>query len=155
MSLKKDILNKKVDCPKHNVTMQRRNMEVFGPDIYIDICPKCSGIWLDKGELQKILRNKKVANHLTKDIGTQSKSKLVCPRCGGLMDLETADEIEVDVCLSCGGVWLDKGELMELKEISKGDFKGDDVDKAVERWEEYMQSKRSGSFWGRLKGRLK
>ncbi|MGB2727191.1 MAG: zf-TFIIB domain-containing protein [Halobacteriota archaeon] len=44
-------------------------------------------------------------------------SKLVCPRCGGgLMDLEYAEEVEIDVCLVCNGAWLDNGELEGLKE---------------------------------------
>ena len=112
MSIKKAIREKPIECPRCWVEARREEVEIFGPNIEIDVCPKCNGIWLDPGELGKLLKNKKLTDYLTKDIGTQSKSKLVCPRCGGLMDIESADDIEVDVCLSCHGVWLDAGSLL-------------------------------------------
>jgi Zn-finger nucleic acid-binding protein len=35
--------------------------EVTKADVLIDICPKCEGIWLDKGELDKIIvRNRQI-----------------------------------------------------------------------------------------------
>ena len=129
MSLKKEFLAKKIDCPRCGVVLKRQEIEVFGPNVIIDICPKCGGVWLDHGELNKLLKDGKLSDYLTKAIGTQSKSELICPRCGGLMDIESADEIEVDVCLSCTGVWLDSGELEGLKTKSKTGFETDDIDK--------------------------
>ena len=85
---------------------------------------------------------------LTKHIGTQSKSKLVCARCGWLMDIEPAEDVEVDVCLKCGGVWLDYGELEKLKAISKAGFKPDELAKAEERWEELAQKERESVLLG-------
>ncbi len=98
MSLKKEFLARAIDCPRCNTVSERKEIEVFGPNIFIDLCPKCGGIWLDDGELKKLLKDKKLSDYLTKDIGIQSKSKLICPRCGGLMDIEHADDIDVDVC---------------------------------------------------------
>ncbi len=151
MSLKKKFLEKKIECPRCYVPLKRKEVDVFGPNVFIDLCPKCHGLWLDRGELEKLVKDKKLSDYLTKDLGTQSKSKLVCPRCGGLMDIESADEVEVDVCLTCHGVWLDRGELDELKRKSKDGFKGDDMEKAVERWEEYAKKSRK-SFFKRLMG---
>lgn len=37
-------------CPKCNIEMD----EVRKLDVIIDACSKCGGIWLDKGELDKI-----------------------------------------------------------------------------------------------------
>ncbi len=142
MSLKKEFLSKKIECPKCFVETNRKEIDVLGPNIYIDECPKCDGLWLDAGELDKLLRDKKIADYLTKDIGTQSKSKLICPRCGGLMDIEAADEVEVDVCLTCNGVWLDAGELEDLKEKSKNGFEGDELEKAEEQYEEMLHNRR-------------
>lgn len=39
-----------------------------------------------------------------------------CPRCGTPLDERTVDEVPIDVCDGCGGVWLDKGELEQLIE---------------------------------------
>ena len=127
---------KKYECHKCWVKMDKKEIEIFGPNIIIDICPKCHGIWLDKDELQKLLKDKKLANYLTKHIGTKSRSQMVCPRCGNTMDIEKVEDIEVDVCLLCGGVWLDEGEIEDLKGKAKKGYKLDKVAKDAEINEE-------------------
>ncbi|NQE05302.1 hypothetical protein C5S32_05470 [ANME-1 cluster archaeon GoMg1] len=37
----------------------------------------------------------------------------------GLMDLEYAEDVEIDVCLNCNGAWLGYGELDKLKDKSE------------------------------------
>ncbi len=36
---------------------------------------------------------------------------LVCPHCRKPMVVLELDDVEIDYCLSCGGIWLDRGEL--------------------------------------------
>lgn len=38
-------------CPNCNASMQ----EVKREDVAIDMCPGCRGVWLDRGELEKLL----------------------------------------------------------------------------------------------------
>jgi len=38
------------------------------------------------------------------------------------MDLEYAENVEIDVCLNCNGAWLDYGELERLKEKSEAGY---------------------------------
>ncbi len=127
---------KKYECHKCWVEMDKKEIDVFGPNITIDVCPKCHGIWLDKGELQKILKDKKLADYLTKHIGTKSKSPMVCPRCGNTMDIEKVEDIEVDVCLLCGGVWLDEGEIEDLEKKTEEGYELDMDAKQAEIQEE-------------------
>ena len=42
-------------CPNCEIIMN----EVKKINVNIDVCPKCMGIWLDKGELQRIIENEK------------------------------------------------------------------------------------------------
>ena len=44
-----------------------------------------------------------------------------CPKCGQELATETCDSVEIDVCPSCKGVWLDAGELGTIVE-SRGSF---------------------------------
>ena len=37
-----------------------------------------------------------------------------CPRCTGKLHAETYDEVNIDRCDTCGGVWLDAGELEQI-----------------------------------------
>jgi len=146
MVSKKVSAERKYECHKCWVEMNKEEVETFGPNIIIDVCPKCNGIWLDKGELEKLLKDRKLSNYLTKHIGVKSSSPMICPQCSNLMDIEKADEIEVDVCLTCGGVWLDSGELEELKTKSKEGFEGDKLAKMEELEEERLYKARNSSL---------
>jgi uncharacterized protein len=44
-----------------------------------------------------------------------------CPKCGQELATESCDSVEIDVCPSCKGVWLDAGELGTIVE-SRGSF---------------------------------
>jgi uncharacterized protein len=49
-----------------------------------------------------------------------------CPVCGErLKEIERAG-VEVDVCPSCKGIWLDRGELDKLLERERDEDRGDD-----------------------------
>jgi len=37
-----------------------------------------------------------------------------CPRCDGNLKESQFEEVTIDVCDNCGGVWLDSGELEQL-----------------------------------------
>ena len=144
--------SEKIECPHCWVEMKTVEKEIFGPNIMIDICPKCNGIWLDRGELKKIIKDKEVSDYLTKDIGTKARSPLICPRCRDLMDIEKAEDVEVDVCLGCRGVWLDAEELEGLKEVPVDGFEADETAKTEEKWEEFVRkNKKLDSFFGSLK----
>jgi len=50
-------------CPKCEVVMN----EVRKEEILIDVCPKCMGVWLDKGELDKIIERSELNNKHSDD----------------------------------------------------------------------------------------
>jgi ribosomal protein L31 len=64
--------DKTLQCPRCWVAMEKEEVEVRGPNVIIDVCPKCHGVWFDNNELKKILGDRKLANFLTKHIGTQT-----------------------------------------------------------------------------------
>jgi len=137
MTTNKVASERKLECHRCWVEMDKKEIEIFGPNIVIDVCPKCKGIWLDKGELGKLLKDRKLTNYLTRHIGTKSRSPMVCLKCGMTMDIEKADDIEVDVCLTCEGVWLDQGELEALEAKSKEGFEGN----RLAKWEELQEER--------------
>lgn len=44
-------------------------------------------------------------------------SDMQCPKCSTEMMLRQKYETSIDYCPSCGGVWLDKGEIDKIIEI--------------------------------------
>lgn len=41
-------------------------------------------------------------------------SSMECPRCDGKLNESKFEEVLIDTCDKCGGVWLDSGELQQL-----------------------------------------
>jgi Zn-finger nucleic acid-binding protein len=92
---------------------------------------------------------------------TKPASPLSCPRCGAAMrererDLGGGMVVVMDVCPSCGGVWLDKGELEQLTEtesrFNSSSNRGRDDDDGDERGGRGSREGRRGGFLGNLFG---
>ena len=50
----------------------------------------------------------------------QESKRLQCPRGDGKMTTVTFEGVEIDRCETCGGIWLDKGELEQLRQKEEG-----------------------------------
>ena len=44
---------------------------------------------------------------------------LLCPRCKKNMKKLVKNDVIIDVCTDCGGMWVDAGELEKLAQINK------------------------------------
>jgi Zn-finger nucleic acid-binding protein len=47
-------------------------------------------------------------------------SSMKCPRCDGSLNESKVEDVAIDVCDKCGGVWLDSGELEQLTKREGG-----------------------------------
>jgi Zn-finger nucleic acid-binding protein len=93
----------------------------------IDFCNQgCGGIWFDAGELENfdepsepIDENYLVHHGILSTLVDRSK-ELSCPRCDNqklIKKIEDAEMyFELDHCPGCSGVWVDPGELLNLRE---------------------------------------
>jgi hypothetical protein len=48
-----------------------------------------------------------------------SASTSKCPRCGGDLKEQHVDDVKIDECQDCHGVWLDPGELEQLRRVNR------------------------------------
>ena len=65
----------------------------------------------NKEAIEKLRAKMKIADE-AKAAGTSS---MQCPRCdGGKLNERVVNEVPIDQCGKCGGVWLDSGELEQL-----------------------------------------
>jgi uncharacterized protein with PIN domain len=69
--------------------------------------------------IEKLRSKMKVAEE-AKAAGTSS---MQCPRCDGKLAEMKVEEVTIDTCDNCGGVWLDSGELEQMTKKSGGWFK--------------------------------
>jgi len=74
----------------------------------------------NKEAIEKLREKMKVSEE-AKAAGTSS---MRCPRCDGGLVESKVDEVSIDTCEKCGGVWLDSGELEQLTRHESGGFFG-------------------------------
>ncbi|OGV39273.1 MAG: hypothetical protein A2X48_21910 [Lentisphaerae bacterium GWF2_49_21] len=118
-------------CPKCGITELTSN--VF-EDVRVDSCSKCNGVWLHKGELNKIAHPHEgdleycSIEHIAED----RISEFNCPNCHDVklkkVNFISYSDIVLEYCAKCEGIWLDRGELDAINsEI-------DNIHKAPESW---------------------
>ena len=66
--------------------------------------------------IEKLRAKMKIAAE-AKAAGTSS---MKCPRCDGSLSESKFEEILIDTCDKCGGVWLDSGELEQVTKKDAG-----------------------------------
>ncbi|MGH9967331.1 MAG: zf-TFIIB domain-containing protein [Pyrinomonadaceae bacterium] len=72
----------------------------------------------NKEAIEKLRAKIAVADQ-AKAAGTSS---MRCPRCDGNLKETSFEEVVVDTCEKCGGVWLDSGEFEQLTKRDSGWF---------------------------------
>lgn len=88
-------------------------------NIPLDVCPNCSGIWFDKGELEALLKQSQGEATADFNLINPKAESLTCPRCSKMMSRGGLVNplLLVDKCQSCGGIWLDARELNLVKKL--------------------------------------
>lgn len=105
-------------CPDQEMTASTHE------GIEVDRCPSCKGVWLDKGEASRILKQDlgfsiDTGEHV--DIGKHQNHKPAhCPRCDRPMEALTGkDKVTFDYCRTCKSTFLDAGELAALQTLRR------------------------------------
>jgi Zn-finger nucleic acid-binding protein len=92
-------------------------------EVKIDECPQCQGMWFDQGEFRAAKDQADPdLNWMDFDIWKHedrfqiSAHPLKCPKDDNPMVAVDYDEtgVEIDVCPTCRGIWLDKGEFAKI-----------------------------------------
>lgn len=112
-----------IKCPACNKEM----VKVFIPEegINVDICLNgCGGIFFDNREFNKFDEKHENIDEILKSIEGKTFIKVdeslprTCPVCGSKMvkNYSSANRtIQIEECYSCGGKFLDNGELQKIR----------------------------------------
>lgn len=106
-----------INCPKCSSETLVETLTLG--NIPLDVCPGCSGIWFDKGELEALLAQSQGGAPADLALINPKAESLVCPRCKNMMSRGGLVNplLLVDRCQSCGGIWLDSHELDLVKKL--------------------------------------
>ena len=115
----KHMKNVILECPRdHSVMKEHEQGEAV-----LDICQKCHGQFFDTGEMFGAFGVKADPSiwDRPESGGTVRDGTIKCPRCHHAMLIQDvkheSQSVEIDRCRSCGGIWLDKGEVETLIKI--------------------------------------
>lgn len=135
-----------MNCPVCKNSMVVLELE----QIEIDHCLSCSGIWLDAGELELLLETEeersRLLNLLIEDSNVREKSYR-CPICSKKMKkvfVGKERKILIDKCKKNHGLWLDKGELELVIELSSNDRESKIIHLLKQMFESKVSFKNNG-----------
>jgi Zn-finger nucleic acid-binding protein len=105
-------------CPRCSIEMTEHSaVTAAGPPVTVDICGQCKGLWLDAQKLALVcptvadLPARKTEILL---IGQAGANIRTCPRCSATpYEFAVMEDMRVDFCPGCAGVWLDGDEYEE------------------------------------------
>jgi Zn-finger nucleic acid-binding protein len=109
-------------CPRCSTPLA--HVLIGGVDV--DVCEACGGLWLDRLELARFEESDSVLGevllaHLSQfPVAIVDRSaRLRCPRHPEVVMMRRAFSraypVEIDECPECGGLWLDAGELAQIR----------------------------------------
>jgi Zn-finger nucleic acid-binding protein len=109
-----------------------------GPDLVLDACRRCGGIWFDRGEVARLRKYQPLAlwkkitppaeafrgpchgcgalmdRNAARCPACARENVIACPVCGPGVSLRRHARLELDACDRCHGVWFDAVELARI-----------------------------------------
>lgn len=120
------------------ILMEKKHAAGPGRGFTLDFCPRCGGMWFDRGEVAEVARQdqsllKGVVLDATLRINPPCqkcrtpldrnaekcgvcgrKNVLACPICDREMERRPVHGVTLDLCRKCQGVWFDNAELTSI-----------------------------------------
>lgn len=115
-------------CPKCKVTRLRKR-RAKGKAFTVEYCLKCKGVWFDRGELDEVMPE--AIKELGVPRGAQKDTECLCPKCNKALYAFDYPQtyVTINMCKKCGGLWFDRGEFKEIREVRR----------SLEKWGEMQE----------------
>lgn len=109
-------------CPQCGEGLSSKRRETSGATVTVDVCPSGDGLFLDEGQTEQLTRGRELhpllLDELSEDVGAPREE---CPNCNEIMGSESIEleeeNLELDVCTVCHGIWIRQDELSALESM--------------------------------------
>ena len=150
-----------MQCPRDGTTL---TSEPYEGDVVVERCASCAGLWLDSGELKAVqetiehdyageLQQINAVARAYEIARQQARPEIDCPVCHSHLEPREyayCSQILIDRCVTCGGVWLDAGELQALEKFFETARAESQEEQAQEEARSEMRRGFFASLWQRL-----
>ncbi len=112
--MRKRALTRGRHCPKCGKPMGLIQLE----GIEVDLCPRCTGMWFDAGELSRASGLEFRDTATGRALAGARRTQHGCPSCAVPLyerELDRGSGIFIDQCPKCSGLFLDRGELAQTQ----------------------------------------
>jgi len=121
-----------MECPVCHHRLTERHLELPTNDNWeemrVDVCDEgCGGIWFDRFELEKVDESDEVAGDRLLEMDRDPEVEVDhdadrnCPECDDIVMMKrffsVSRNVEIDECGGCAGIWVDAGELEDLRQL--------------------------------------
>lgn len=121
--------------PMQKLKITRRDKGVF---LTLDCCQRCGGVWFDKDEVQlsQQITSPNIRQRITQKPKTRLShchscnalidrnldqctdcgwhNRIACPVCQKTLQRKQHQQLTLDICHSCKGIWFDQADLLAL-----------------------------------------
>lgn len=112
-----------MQCPRTGKAM--KTIQCGG--VTAEVSEGCGGVWFDRWELNKFDEPSESAGEdiiqlmeQFRDDSVNQDGQILCPRCGDTVLMRhffsIKRQVTIDECAQCGGIWLDAGELAQVRQ---------------------------------------
>lgn len=92
-------------------------------EVELDLCPTCRGVWFDQGEEREVALHSMGEDPTFRELATElgqrlDATQMRCPCCEeplATYRFTLFDELELEICELCGGLWLEHGEMAQIQ----------------------------------------
>jgi Zn-finger nucleic acid-binding protein len=81
-------------------------------------CRHCDGLWFSYEAIHSRKRATLPAGSQVKRKSLAGQGNRKCPQCANKLQPEEVEDVVIDVCPECGGVWLDRGKYKAARRRS-------------------------------------
>jgi Zn-finger nucleic acid-binding protein len=110
----------------------------------LDQCPHCQGLWIGRNSLEILCRQQglEIPLNLTRErfdaLGLNA-GQLDCPNASTRMARIQHNDIEIDICSKCLGIWFDKDELQKIIALSPSKGRVAPLDRSMNILEDVVE----------------
>lgn len=106
-------------CPRDGFPLRIDRAQHASGSCLVYVCNECSGAFVEGSTVKELRRRLNLGHTARDDVLSSEPGKYACPECMSWLQPSRDQDVELDLCVECHGIWFDRDELMRLEKRVK------------------------------------